>query len=100
MSQPSVNQASPPDAVTEVQVTPPMFIDESEVWFSAYGFSWGYAAYSLPAQTVRAQMGAANGSVKQMTLAFELGKRRIREAVHTSDRPHAGERKPLPDVPS
>ncbi|TCK32798.1 hypothetical protein B0G84_8684 [Paraburkholderia sp. BL8N3] len=75
-----------------------MFVGPSELWFSAYGFGWGYAAFALPTDTVLARLGAATTSDKQMTLAFERGKRRIRQAVRVSDPPNGRERKLLSNV--
>lgn len=100
MNEPSIDQTVPGALSPDLQVTAPMLVDPSELWFSVYGFGWGYAAYALPAPMVLAQLGAANESAKQMTLAFELGKRRIRRAVHESDRPENGERIVLSELPS
>jgi hypothetical protein len=97
MSQQPVRQINS-SAEPDIQVRAPMVVDASQVWFSVYGFGWGYAAYSLPARAVVSQLGAANESPKQMTLAFELGKRRVRQAVQSIERPHAGERLTLSDV--
>ncbi|TCK32855.1 hypothetical protein B0G84_8760 [Paraburkholderia sp. BL8N3] len=99
MNEPSVSQAYRLWIVPAVDVTTPMFVDPSEVWFSAYGFGWGYAAFALPADAVLSRLGAANSSNNQMKLAFELGKRRIRQAVLMSELPSAGERKLLSNVP-
>ena len=100
MREPSVNQNQPLPAMPAIGVTTPMFVSPSEVWFSAYGFGWGYAAFALPTDAVLEQLGAATTSDKQMTLAFELGKRRIRQAVCMSE-PHSdGERKVLVNIPS
>ena len=99
MSEPSINQPCPLETIPAIEVTAPMFDSPSELWFSACGFGWGYAAFALPTDTVLAQLGAATTSDKQMTLAFELGKRRIRQAVRVSDPSNGGERKLLSSVP-
>lgn len=78
-----------------------MFVDARELWFSAYGFGRGYAAYALAARTVLDQLvGCRKCIATQMKLAFALGEPRIRRAVEMSNRPHAGERKALPEVPA
>jgi hypothetical protein len=87
------------DGAQELNLTSPMLVDSSELWFSVYGFGWGYAAYALPAHIVLSDLGAASTSVKQMTLAFELGKRRVRQAIRSVDRPNAGQRKVLFELP-
>ncbi|KAA1009827.1 hypothetical protein FVF58_21055 [Paraburkholderia panacisoli] len=51
----------------------------STLWFSAYGFGWGYCAFALPAACEN--LGAANGTPKQFMLAFELGQHRLLQAV-------------------
>ncbi|EDZ99431.1 hypothetical protein BH160DRAFT_5279 [Burkholderia sp. H160] len=60
--------------------------------FSAYAFGWGYCAFALPPNTVCERLGAANESAKQLMLAFELGKRRIVQAVEQKALPRTGER--------
>ncbi|MDP9651423.1 hypothetical protein J2793_006898 [Paraburkholderia caledonica] len=73
-------------------LTPPVLPDESTIWFSAYGFGWGYCAFALPAQTIRQKLGAGTESPNQLLLAFELGKRTVREAVGSKALPPSGER--------
>jgi hypothetical protein len=51
------------------------------VWFSAYGFGWGYRAFALPFEVVCKELGARNETVQQVRLAFELNKRRILRTV-------------------
>ncbi|MFL9937043.1 hypothetical protein P0D88_50855 [Paraburkholderia sp. RL18-103-BIB-C] len=60
--------------------------------FSAYGFGWGYCAFALPAEAVCEKLGAANETPKQLMLAFELGKRRVLQAVEQKALPSTGER--------
>ena len=64
-----------------INLTSPTFISDSTIWFSAYGFGWGYRAFALPAHAVREKLGAADESAKQLALAFELGKRRILRTI-------------------
>ncbi|HEX7913545.1 hypothetical protein A6V36_21600 [Paraburkholderia ginsengiterrae] len=73
-------------------LTAPLLSADSTVWFSAYGFGWGYCAFALPAETVCEKLGAANESPKQLMLAFELGKRRLLQVVEQKALPGTGER--------
>jgi hypothetical protein len=62
-------------------ISKPVVFSDSSVWFSAYGFGWGYCAFSIPVEIVCEQLGAANATHNQLTLAFELGKKRVSQAV-------------------
>jgi hypothetical protein len=73
-------------------LTAPILCPDSTLWFSAYGFGWGYCAFALPAEMVCEKLGAANDTAKQLMLAFELGKRRILQAVERKTPPDTGER--------
>lgn len=73
-------------------LTAPFLTVDSTLWFSAYGFGWGYCAFALPAETVCEKLGAANESPKQLMLAFELGKRRLLQTVEQKALPGTGER--------
>ncbi|MFP3567085.1 hypothetical protein [Paraburkholderia sp. SIMBA_030] len=73
-------------------LTAPILSAEAAVWFSAYGFGWGYSAFELPAEVVCEKLGAANETPKQLMLAFELGKRRLLNAVAKKALPGSGER--------
>lgn len=73
-------------------LTAPLLSVDSTLWFSAYGFGWGYCAFALPAKTVCEKLGAANETPKQLMLAFELGKRRLLQAVEQKALPGTGER--------
>jgi hypothetical protein len=73
-------------------LTAPLLSIDPTVWFSAYGFGWGYCAFALPAATVCEILGAANETPKQLLLAFELGKPRILRAVVQKALPLTGER--------
>jgi hypothetical protein len=73
-------------------LTAPLLSVDSTLWFSAYGFGWGYCAFALAAETVCEKLGAANETPKQLMLAFELGKRRLLQAVEQKALPGTGER--------
>jgi hypothetical protein len=75
-----------------INLTSLTFTSDSTIWFSAYGFGWGYRAFALPAHTVREKLGASDESAKQLALAFELGRRRILQAIEQVAPPQAGER--------
>lgn len=87
-SEGNVTDTGQPDTT----LTAPILSTDSAVWFSAYGFGWGYCAFSLPYGAVCEQLGATNESAKQVLLAFELGKRRILKAVEHKTLPGSGER--------
>ncbi|MBN3820356.1 DUF1488 family protein [Paraburkholderia sp. Se-20369] len=65
---------------------------DSEIWFSAYGFGWGYAAFALSFDTLHQHLGASDTSHRQCVLAFELNRQRIERAVALRALPLAGER--------
>ncbi|RKE39950.1 hypothetical protein B0G76_6406 [Paraburkholderia sp. BL23I1N1] len=73
-------------------LTAPFLSADSTIWFSAYGFGWGYCAFALPAETICEKLGAANESPKQLMLAFELGKVRLLQVVEQKTLPATGER--------
>jgi hypothetical protein len=73
-------------------LTAPLLSVDSTVWFSAYGFGWGYCAFAIPAETVCEKLGAANETPKQLMLAFELGKHRLLQVVEQKSLPATGER--------
>jgi len=73
-------------------LTEPIFCDDSTVLFSAYGVGWGYCAFALPSRAICEHLGAANQTTKQLLLAFELGKRRILQAVAHKALSDTGER--------
>ncbi len=79
-------------------LTAPLLSVDSTLWFSAYGFGWGYCAFAIPAETVCEKLGAANETPKQLMLAFELGKRRLLQAVEQKALPGTGERITLSSV--
>jgi hypothetical protein len=76
-----------------LSMTAPMLSQDAAVWFSVYGFGWGYRAYALPHETVCARLGASDTSEQQIRLAFELSKLRILRALETSGAtPYDGQR--------
>ncbi|MFM0558236.1 hypothetical protein P0D69_46250, partial [Paraburkholderia sediminicola] len=52
----------------------------------------GYCAFALPAKAVCEKLGAANENPKQLILGFELGRRRILQAVEHKGLSRTGER--------
>lgn len=78
-----------------VSLTAPILSIDSAIWFSAYGFGWGYCAFALPSEVVCECLGAADNSCKQLLLAFQLGKPRLLAAVERTARPGVGKRLPL-----
>src|SRR5262249_24583540 len=78
---------------TPLGMTAPLLSRDAAVWFSVYGFGWGYRAYALPHETVCACLGASDTTEHQIRLAFELGKRRILRAIEPCvTTPYDGER--------
>ncbi|KVN33369.1 hypothetical protein WJ63_05125 [Burkholderia pyrrocinia] len=75
-----------------IYLTAPMASTDSEIWFSAYGFGWGYAAFALPFDTLRRHLGASDASHRQCMLAFELNRQRIQRAVALRAIPLGGQR--------
>jgi hypothetical protein len=64
-------------AEPQTNLTKPIISAQHEVLFSAYGFGWGYCSLKLPPEAAGEVLGAADGSTKQLMLAFQLGKYRI-----------------------
>jgi hypothetical protein len=79
---------------SSLHMTTPLLSQNAAVWFSVYGFGWGYRAYALPHDAVCARLGANDTSEQQIRVAFELGKWRILRAVEpsTASAPYDGER--------
>ncbi|SAL27753.1 hypothetical protein AWB64_02308 [Caballeronia sordidicola] len=73
-------------------ISRPVVLPDASVWFSAYAFGWGYRAFSLPADVVCEQLGAADTTRHQLVLAFELGRKRIVRSVEKCSAADAGER--------
>ncbi len=64
-----------------ISFTAPIVSQDCAIWFSAYGFGWGYCAFALPSEAACQRLGAANETPKQLLLAFELGKRGLLHAI-------------------
>jgi hypothetical protein len=80
-----------------IQLTSPILSGDAAVWFSAYGFGWGYRAFASPFEAICERLGAADMTDRQIRLAFELGKRRILKAIEPSaETPYEGLRVVLP----
>ncbi|WCM19753.1 hypothetical protein NDK50_20455 [Paraburkholderia bryophila] len=77
---------------SRLNLTAGQLSDDSSVWFSAYGIGWGYCAFALPAVTVCEKLGAANGSPKELMLAFEFGRRLLLSAIEQKALASIGER--------
>jgi hypothetical protein len=76
-------------------LTEPILSIDSAIWFSAYGFGWGYCAFALPAEVVCECLGATDGSPEQLLMAFRVGKPRLLAAAERTARPGIGKRLPL-----
>lgn len=77
---------------TQIHFTAPILSTASALWVSAYGFGWGYCAFTLPADAVCEQLRAADTAAKQLLLAFELGKRRVLQTIERKALPGTGDR--------
>jgi hypothetical protein len=86
------NQALREMDLTTPSITSPIIREDGEIWFSAYGFGWGYCAYSLSAEVVCNELGAASQTPSQLLLAFELGKIKLSQVVLDIPIPEDGER--------
>ena len=75
-----------------INLTSPIVANQSTLWFSAYGFGWGYCAFELKPDVVCEFLGAANDSEKQLLLAFQLGKQRLAGVAERKMPPPNGER--------
>jgi hypothetical protein len=82
----------------DTRLTAPILSSGPTLWFSAYAFGWGYCAFEVTSDVVCEQLGAADVTSRQLLLAFELGKRRILQAVERKAFPHTGERIALSSV--
>jgi len=75
-----------------IAITRPIHSDVRAIWFSAYGFGWGYRAFELPFEVACEKLGAAGPTTKHSLLAFELGKRQILQVVDRKAGAKTGER--------
>ncbi|KAA1014303.1 hypothetical protein FVF58_05385 [Paraburkholderia panacisoli] len=76
-----------------IWITAPDLSQGSTVRFSAYGFGWGYRAFSVSYEAVCESLGAADSTEEQIRLAFQLGKRQILRAVLQHESlPYQGQR--------
>ncbi len=76
-----------------IWITPPLLVHGTDVWFSAYGFGWGYRAFAISLESVRTSLGAADSSDEQFRLAFQLGTQTLLRAIREHNfQPYAGER--------
>jgi hypothetical protein len=75
-----------------INLTTPIVTSDATLWFSAYGFGWGYRAFELSPEVICDCLGAANESTKQLLLAFQLGRPRLLEAAERTAAAPTGER--------
>lgn len=73
-------------------ITATMVQNDLAIWFSAYGFGWGYCVFEIRPLIVQAHLGAIDATPKQLLLAFELGKRAVVQAIGNKRLPANGER--------
>ncbi|MGF6261066.1 hypothetical protein OKW49_001967 [Paraburkholderia youngii] len=73
-------------------LTAPVVASQSTLWFSAYGFGWGYRAFQLRPEVVCEYLGAADDSQKQLLLAFQLARPRLAAVAERKMPPSNGER--------
>jgi hypothetical protein len=90
-----------------IWMTGPVLLNDSAVWFAAYGFGWGYRSFAISYEAVCDSLGAADTTDAQIRLAFQLGRRHILQAVQQyGSLPYEGQRIRLsldglsrPDIP-
>ena len=75
-----------------INLTTPIVASQSTLWFSAYGFGWGYCAFELRPEVVCEHLGAADDTQKQLLLAFQLGKQRLAAVAERKLPSSSGER--------
>jgi len=75
-----------------VWITSPV-LHGNTVWFTAYGFGWGYRAFAVPYQVILEPLDADDVRDEQIRLAFESGRSDILQAVLQHQlSPYGGER--------
>ncbi|MGG1944693.1 hypothetical protein AB1286_07780 [Trinickia sp. NRRL B-1857] len=67
------------DAIT-VKLTSAL-VQQSTIHFSAYEFGWGDCAFAIPHGVAQSELGAADESPKQLTLAFELSRPKLQKML-------------------
>ncbi|REE21482.1 MULTISPECIES: hypothetical protein [unclassified Paraburkholderia] len=76
-----------------IGITAPLLSHGSAVWFSAHGFGWGYRAFAISYEVIFESLGARDATDEQIRLAFQLGKRKILQAVLQQELlPYEGQR--------
>jgi len=75
-----------------ITIIRPISSDARAIWFSAYGFGWGYRAFELPFEVACEKLRAADRTAKHSLLAFELGRRQILRVVDRDSGTHTGKR--------
>jgi hypothetical protein len=75
-----------------VSITSPV-LRGTTVWFTAYGFGWGYRAFAVPYQAIQEALDPDDIGDEQIRLAFESGRSDILQAVLQYElSPYDGER--------
>jgi hypothetical protein len=74
-----------------IAITRPISAGIRAIWFSAYGFGWGYRAFELPFEVACEKLGAADPTPKHALLAFELGKRQVLRVIDRKPGANTGE---------
>ncbi|MFC0396969.1 hypothetical protein [Paraburkholderia rhizosphaerae] len=64
-----------------VWMTAPALSDEDALWFSAYGFGWGYRTFSISCDVLRDSLGAHGSTREQMRDSLSAWKPQLLEAV-------------------
>jgi hypothetical protein len=68
-----------------IWMTAPILSRGNEVWFSAYGFAWGYRAFAISCDAVRESPGAADLTQERIRVAFQSEKPALLRAIRLSD---------------
>lgn len=66
-----------------IRVSEPFMSSGSEVWFTAYGFGWGYRAFSVSIEKRSRSGPPGDDAARHMRAAFRSQRRRIIEAVRS-----------------
>lgn len=76
-----------------IWITAPILSHGTEVWFSAYGFAWGYRAFAISYEVVCRSLGAVDNTDEQIRLAIQLGQQTLLRAIRSRDlQPYEGQR--------
>ena len=74
-------------------ISAPVSSHRGEIWFSAYGFGWGYRAFAISYDDACESLGASDVTEEQIRLAFQSGEQTLLRAIrHNVSRPAEGKR--------